>query len=313
MNLILIGSRALNLRAPNLLKRSALDFDFIGSKEDCHNWIDLNKDKINPTEIIESENKIILKGDSICEFDIIQPGSSNELLLDLVKSDSETIKTTFGLIPNLDLLFTIKSSHKYKKFTNDSSIFWKTLIDYHMMKEAGAKIRPEYEAFHKLREKASYAAQKHPKLNQSKDAFFSDINLIYKYDHDSIHEAVAIGDRPAYTYYLKDGAQVECDKEKFFAVDEQIRINGVIEESICLALERGMLNAPEKWTPEKAWHFAFAKVCSSVTSGFFRGWAFMNAPKILKNYPKDYYEKFMEKVDKGLVKPYVSGYEKSEI
>ena len=177
------------------------------------------------------------------------------------------------------------------------------MVDYQVLKRAGCTVRPEYQEFFKLRQKETYNYA-HPKLNQSKDGFFADDSIQYVYDHDTIHESVARGERPAYTYYIKDGEEVQCDKNKFFALDEQVRMNGVIEEAAVLAIERSLVPHPNVWTPQFAWKFALSKVCSSITSGWFRAYAYENALDILKQYPEGYWEKFQEDVKAGQVKPF---------
>lgn len=300
--MILIGSRALALRAPGALRRKPVDFDFICTEEEYKDWMDKNAHKVHPTKIypINDGKKMIVEGDTNLEFEFITPGSSNELLDKIVREDPDTIQTPFGMVPSFDMLFTIKSSHKYLK---NSPFFWKTMIDYHTMKAMGAKVRPEYQEFLKLREKETYN-YKHPSLNQSKDNFFKDDAIQYVYDHDTIHQSVARFDKPAYLYYMKDGAQVMTDKAKFFAQPREIQLAGVVEEAAVLAIERSLVPHPGVMTPEQAWRFALSKVCSSITSGWFREFAYENAPEILKLYPTGYWEKFQEDVKKGLVKPF---------
>lgn len=302
--MILIGSRALALRCPPALFRKPVDFDFVCTETEFHSWMDKNVDKIIPKKIYSEKNKMIVEGYTNCEFELIRPGNSSQLLSDLVKADSETIETTFGSIPSFNLLFTIKSSHKYLK---NSPHFWKTLGDYHIMKKLGAVIQPDHMEFLKLREKETYTYN-HPKLNQKKDGFFSDDGLVYTWDHDTIHQSVAKFERPAYTYYMKDGAEVQCDKNKFFACTRETRLAGVIEEAAVLAIERSLVPLPGIWSPEYAWKFALSKVCSSITSGWFREFAYENALEILKLYPHGYWEKFQEDIKSGLVKPFVKGY-----
>ncbi len=300
--MILIGSRALALRAPGALHRKPLDFDWVCTQAEYDEWMEKNSHKINPTKIypVNEGKKMVVEGDTNCEFEFIEPGTSNELLNELVSKDPETIQTPFGMVPSFDMLFTIKSSHKYLK---NSPHFWKTLLDYHVMKQMGAKVRPEYEAFLKLREKETYTYN-HPKLNVSKDSFFKDDAIQYVYDHDTIHQSVARFDKPAYLYYMKDGAQVQTDKAKFFASPIEIQLAGVVEEAAVLAIERSLVPFPGVMTPEKAWRFALAKVCSSITSGWFRAFAYEHALEILKLYPAGYWEKFQEDVKSGLVKPF---------
>ena len=173
--MILIGSRALKLRSNNVLSRAPLDFDWVCTQEEYEAWMDKNAAKLNPTKVypLPEFHKMIVEGSTNCEFEIIQPGSSNELLQQLVEGNTESIETPFGWIPSVDLLFTIKDSHKYKKFHLSSNGFWKTAMDWHTMRRLGASVRPEYQAFSKLRQKETYNYA-HPKLNVNKDDFFKD-------------------------------------------------------------------------------------------------------------------------------------------
>ena len=299
--MILMGSRALALRMPTALKRTPVDFDWVCTQEEYDNWMEKNSHKVKPTKVYpEGSNKMIVEGSSNIEFEIIKPGTSSEMLQKLVENNSDSMETPFGWVPSFDMLFTIKQSHRYLK---NSPHFWKTMADWHIMRAMGAKVRPEYEEFLKLREKETYNYA-HPKLNVTKDNFFKDDNVQYLWDHDDIHKSVARDGAPAYTHYLKDGEQVLCDKAKFFSVPEQIRLNGVVEEAAVLAIERSLVPHPGVWPSEHAWKFALAKVCSSITSGWFRQYAYENVPQVLKLYPAGYWEKFQKDCTDGLVKPF---------
>lgn len=294
--MLLIGSRAMVFRAPALLQRPPQDFDFIGYKDEINSWLDQNKIKEEREEL---PGKVIVRSNPPCEFEDAGVRKSAEMLVELVKTDKHTINTPFGMVPNFDLLFTLKTSHRYLK---DSPFFWKTAIDYHRMKELGAKIRPEYNEFLKEREKETYV-NRHPKLNVDKKEFFSEAHGVnYVWDHDAVHQSVALGERPAYTYYAKDGEEVKSDKTKFFALPEEVRLNGVIEEACVLAIERSLVPFPNGMTPKQAWLFALSKVASSITSGWFRAYAYENLFKVVKMYPEKYFEKFQNKVSLGEVK-----------
>lgn len=312
--MLLIGSRALALRAPHLLTRPPCDFDWVCTKAEFDLWMEKDSHKVNPTKVYElpEHNKWIVEGSTNCEFEIITPGTSSELLADLVYNDKKSLETPFGLVPSLSILFAIKDSHKYKKFNNSSAGFWKTAIDWHMLKQSGCAILPEQEAFHKLREQESYAAQKHPKLNVNKDNFFDEKNGIHQvFEHDDLHKVVAINAKPAYEYYLKDNSEVMCSKEKFFECSEFIRMCGVCEEAMVLGLERSLIPF-DIWTPEIAWRFALAKIATSITSGYFREYIFQNIFKALEMYSKycsNYYEKFKGGVIAGTVR-YINNNEK---
>lgn len=304
--MILVGSRALALRMPQALLRKPLDFDWVCTQEEYEAWLEKNSHKVQPTKVYQEESrqgshKMIVEGKTNCEFEIIAPGKSSAILKELVAGNSESLETPFGWVPSFNLLFAIKQSHRYLK---NSPHFWKTLVDWHTMRGLGATIQSEHEAFLKLREGETYW-YKHPKLNVSKDAFFQDDGIQYVWDHDDIHKSVALHEHPAYTYYMKDGAQVDCDKNKFFnVVSQEIRLAGVVEEAAVLAIERSLVPHPGVWTPEYAWKFALAKVCSSITSGWFRQFAYENAPEILRMQPKGYWEKFQKDCQEGKVKPF---------
>ena len=298
--MILIGSRALMIRAPYLLSRKPKDFDWVCTEEEFDNWLIKNSNKINPTQIYSpSKNKRIIRGSVNCEFELISPGTSSELLLQLVSEDSETLNSPFGLIPSMDMLFTIKSSHKYLK---NSPHFWKNLSDYHLMKMIGAQIIPKFLYFFKLRELETYNYS-HPKLNSLKKDFFNE-DVSYIYDHDSIHEAVKHLERPAYSFFQKENAEVACDKNKFFECSREIQLYSVVEESTVLAIEHNLVPYPNRWSHEQAWRFAFSKVCTSIASGWWREFAYENALDCLKLYPSDYWNKFQEGLSNGIIKPY---------
>lgn len=293
--MILIGSRALALRSPHLLHRKPLDFDFVCTRQEYDVWLEKNAHKVNPKKIYaEGARKQIVEGDTNCEFEITEPGTSTELFADLVQRDPTTIETSFGLVPSLNLLFTLKASHRYLK---NSPHFWKTAEDYHTMKRAGAQAIPDLLS---LREKETYTYA-HPKLNQSKNQFFADDSVQYVYDHDDIHKSVTKLEQPAYRYYMKDGEQVQCSRDKFFALPEEIRLAGVVEEAAVLAIERSLVPHPGAKTPKEAWLYALMKVCSSITSGWFRAYGYENLPTIVRMYPEGYWEKFDVDVRVGKV------------
>jgi hypothetical protein len=161
----------------------------------------------------------------------------------------------------------------------------------------------------KLREAESYNYA-HPKLNVSSKDFFNGDGVNYVYDHDSIHEAVACGTRPAYKWYMKDGSEVMTSKEKFLACNEEVRLYGVYEESCVLALERSQIphGLGKEGGPSARWSFEMAlmKVCTSITSGWFREYAWENYQKVLDLYNElgenDYIERFNK--NQHLLKPY---------
>jgi hypothetical protein len=162
------------------------------------------------------------------------------------------------------------------------------------MEYFGGVIQPEHKEFYKLRVKETYDYG-HPKLNTTKDGFFRD-NQIYQYEHDDIHKIMAHLEKPAYEFYKHDQSEVNVSKQLFFSVDEKIRLYGAIEEVMVLALERSQI--PHEYKPNPKWSFdkALEKVCTSITSGFFREFCYNNYYKIQNMYDPNYVEKFKEAV-----------------
>jgi hypothetical protein len=287
--MILIGSRAMAIRG--LAHRPPVDFDFVCTQAEFDAW---DTSKARPTKVYAEGKKMIVEGATNCEFEIVSEGSSGALLTDIVSADPKTIRTSMGLVPSLDLLFTLKSSHKHLK---NSPHFWKTLGDYHRMKMMGAKA---HQGLLRMREKETYTYA-HPKLNQNKSKFFTDDNITYTYDHDSIHQAVKTLDQPAYKYFSTDGEEVLSSRERFNTCSREIQLLSVVEESSVLACERSLVPFPGVLTVEQAWRMAFSKVCTSIASGWWRAFAYENALEALRMYPKDYWEKFQAGVASGVV------------
>ena len=69
-----------------------------------------------------------------------------------------------------------------------------------------------------------------------------------------------------------------------------------------LACERSLIPHPGKMTPKQAWTFALSKVCSSITSGWFREFAYENIFEVMKSYPENYWDKFQQAAKEGKVR-----------
>jgi hypothetical protein len=242
------------------------------------------------------------------EFEIAWEGSTAEELLTIVKQDPETsFESQNGIgnlrlnVASLDVLFMLKMSHRYLK---DSPHFKKTMEDIKIMRGLGAKIPEKYRGWFKRREKETYW-YKHPNLFQKKEGFFNpNEGIKYVYDHDSIHQAVAYPLPPAYTLYMKDGAEVACDKEKFFALPPEEPLRGVIEEAYVLALERSQIPHGDKVPPAWSFQTALRKVASSITSGWFREYAWEHFDEAMETYDKNYVDRLKRGLENGIVKPW---------
>lgn len=233
------------------------------------------------------------------EFEIAWKDSTAAQLLQIVNEDpSLTVEKEGKLWATPNLIFTLKKSHRYLK---DSPHFLKTMRDYRHMLSLGCVVPESLTDWYKERIKVTYWYS-HPNLNVSKDDFFKADNIPYVYDHDTIHLAMMHMDKPAYEYFKPDNSEVLCDKNLFMAAEEKIKLSAVLEESYVLALERSQIPAKGQWSPRKSFEYALQKVCSSITSGWFREYAYDHYFDVLDLYDDTYVTRFWNAVDKGIVR-----------
>ena len=136
-----------------------------------------------------------------------------------------------------------------------------------------------------------------PNLNKNKSEFFND-KVVYHYDHDFIHELVAIENEPAYTKCL-DG-EVKFSNKKFEKLNYNEKVNMVLEESFVIALERCLIRLIKEdnpyvpaYFPDEAFKYALTRVSTNLTSGPFRDFAANNFLDIYNNFKtnhRNYYK-----------------------
>jgi hypothetical protein len=209
--------------------------------------------------------------------------------------------------PPLKYLYALKMSHRYLR---NSPHFLKTMRDIQAIrkfaKESNYDLHfdPKLKEWFKKREKETYW-YKHPSLKQNKKDFFNGDGVTYVYDHDSIHEAVKHLDEPAYNKFKVDTAEVECSKEKFFSLPMDTQLYSVLEEVQVLALERSQIPFKDKGIdPRWSFNKAHEKVCTSITSGWWREFAWEHYDMVQDMYEPDYVNNFWAAVNMNRVKPY---------
>lgn len=287
MHYIVIGSHA--AKAAGVFVEKPNDLDLIADYDSavaflknirCTSIYPINKGKTLVGKKI---------GQGIIEISIAWPGTTNEEILKLVPHQ--------GKAP-LNLLYMLKMSHRYLK---DSPHFYKTMRDIRKMRNMGAIIQEDHMDLYRRRMKETYDYGL-PKLNQSKANFFSGDGVEYKYDHDTIHEAVAmVFGVPMYKHYQKEGSEVAVDRSKWEALLHKERIIAVAEECAVLALERSLVPFPGAKTPFEAFKLALMKVCTSITSGWFREFAWENHDEVLEMVLSNTYN-FVGLFEAGLAK-----------
>lgn len=306
--MILVGSRALEMqlkRQDKKLYRTCVDLDYLCTEKEwqVQSVIHAHDELVELVERTGNKGHVKMVAGAHIEFDIAQPGDSTDLLIQYCKANPQSLFLNNGdFVAPVDVLYLLKMSHRYKK---NSPHFFKTMNDIHFMRSLGAKIPPELEEVFKLREKETYNYS-HPNLDVKSKDFFKGDEVPYVYDHDTIHEAVAVLGVPAYKSYMKDDSEVMTSKEKFFEQENHIRLLGVYEESCVLALERSQIPFNFEVPARQSFVMALSKVCTSITSGYFREYAWENFGVVMKFYESmgetDYIERF--KANSHMVKPF---------
>lgn len=288
--MLTIGSLALSFHIE--LDRNPRDLDIMGTYDECIKFMK-EFGEIHPIVQMypaSKGKKMIAKysnGD-IIEAEIAWKGSSTEKFIELMEAEG------YPEYASLNGLYALKMSHR---FLRNSPHFHKTRADIKEMRDAGAYLTKDLIGWLELREKETYDYD-HPKLNVSKEEFFTD-DIDYVYDHDSIHESVKHYDKPVYQYFII--GEVECSEEKFNELEHIVKLTAVLEESYTLAIERSLVPHPGVKTPREAFNIALMKVCTSITSGWFRDFAWEHYDEVVKLYNDNYYNKFLTGLHNGTV------------
>lgn len=299
--MLLIGSKALSKYIT--LNRVPNDTDYICTIEEFEEFVHSKKpESVYPL----SGNHMVAKfsNGNIFEFEIAWEGTSAADILNYENSDMRNkLSSSFKLIvAKLDTLLMLKMSHRYLR---NSPHFLKTMMDINLIKRQGVQLNPELKKILKKREAETYNYT-HPKLNKTKNEFFDD-SVQYKYEHDDIHLAVAIGERPAYMEFKPDDSEVLTDMKKFKSLPKIIKLNSVIEEASVLAIERSLVPFPNKMTSDEAFKYALIKLCQSISSGKWREYAYNNFYEVLelfKEQHSNYYDRFVIALNSGLIREY---------
>lgn len=299
--MLVIGSVAMIHHG--LIERKPSDLDIIGTFSELQNFIK----KIKESDGIEVSKPLGKKGDkwyiktktsTHIEFEIAFQGTSAARLLEI-----EGVVEGQEAFASKQALLALKMSHRYLR---NSPHFLKTMQDIRAMRAAGIVMDDTMREWLEQREEETYDYA-HPNLNVDKGTFFDD-SVKYIYDHDDLHRILALEETPAYTKYMADGQQVLTSKEKFFSVDEHIRLLGGLEESLVLACERSQIPFDFEPNPRYSFELALSKVCTSIASGYFREFCWENYDKIVELYDKYGGDKYVDKVkleiDNGSIKSF---------
>lgn len=256
-------------------------------------------------------------GSTIVDPEIATPGSSAADYLALDKSGPTVGLFYDGLDVTLDrmdvatipILYSLKRSHRH------SPKAWrKHIADYHLLKAKLLKTQlrtprrdgcfDEHAAITAKRE-AETGKRKHISLKRTVTEFFDDDVSNQVFVHDDIHEAVAHRKRPMFHYIRVAEDRVTCDRRKWDALLVEDKARCVLEEAYVIALERGIIpflfQQKKPATAESAFGWAMMRICTTLTSGWFRDFATENLPLIRAMSDMCYPATFFAAVDAGKV------------
>lgn len=238
------------------------------------------------------------------EFQIAEESPATAAYLAHPRSKSDlNLAIPGGSIPvaSLAMLYSLKRSHRFL------ARHWeKHIKDYHFIRQLRG-FEDEMPEVTKLKTEETKHTKKSPSLNKAKDEFFKDDVSNHTFEHDQIHEMMAHRERPMFEYIADSSTgTVRSSKKKFFELPELAQYQCVLEEAYVIALERGvipMLYEGKKLADSKsALQWAMMRICTTLTSGWFREFAVENYPRIMFLANHEYVEKFLRAVDDARIK-----------
>lgn len=125
--------------------------------------------------------------------------------------------------------------------------------------------------------------QGNPNLMQSNEMFFDDpVKKVY--DHDFLHELYAYEDRPMFEKLKHEGEEGKawCAKDLWEQLSHLQKLQCVAEKSYVIATERFLVPNDWNYPTKKAFYFALKKICTTLTSGWFRDFAIDNFPQVFE-------------------------------
>lgn len=253
MKNLLIGSRALAHWEPSLKLKPTADWDVI---------TDLNISGVEIHDPYTTLNYVM------AQYATLQVVDFNGIPLQVV--------SPIGLA-------IIKRSHLHREFNFDKHIaqYHFHLVQYRRFFTADDEVilKNRTEAT-----KREFFVQ-HPRLNVAVPEFFDDA-VPKVYEHDYLHELMAYQDKPLYTRLQEDSSRAWCSRDLWDGLTHEERVLCVAEEVQVIALERFLIPRDWNYVPRAAYIKALHKVCTTLTSGYFRDFAIDNYPEVMLKFDR---------------------------
>lgn len=260
---ILIGSRAMNYWNPSVPIKIDTDWDVVSYL---------------PIEGTEFHDRGLLNNDDLFQYCTDNKVQFNGKELHVLSMKGLSLVKRSHL--HRDLSFD-KHITLYWKYLQHQSTFW-TEEDRQFLKH---RTEMTLERFPQLK----------PNLNQSVKSFFDDA-VYKKYSHDYLHELFAYEDKPMYTKLQINPELARCERNLWDNLSYRQKVKCVAEETQVIATERFLV--PKDWEyPAKAAYIkALQKVCTTLTSGWFRDFALDNYPSVVELFSKDKFNEVRSKL-----------------
>lgn len=292
--MLLIGSRAIKYWFPDF-NRTPKDWDLIvsGCPEDKLKRVEIDGQRVE-----------------------MERSGSGNYLIEMYKGDTNnTVGTPVGTakVVKIPELFLIKKSHIY--WPNKWS---KHINDYHYLKSRlNGPITDDLKRFYEMRLRESeerYGKRFKARLSTTNNNFFgaSQNKVGRKYEHDDLHKVTCYYDSPLYDKMKNDKDKAAVDKKLWDVLSHKDKIRAVREECYAIGLERRLIPRFEsdrdvrKVHESQAFHYALQRICTNLTSGWFRNFAIDNYPEIV-DYDVPFYKMFIEAVGNGEIVKSIGG------
>lgn len=293
-NFIVVGSRALNIRESD-------DIDVLIHSKDIY----VDKSRLN------TKNELIytfqFRGIRV-ECLLVD---NNKTLSRILEIELNRMGHGSNLLASYHTLALLKVGH-----LSIPSYKWEThMNDYQsvskfseMAQQATGNMWPydthyeyyELERLHVRDTRSRYNKTKPISLKGRNAKDFFDDGVMKYVHHDTLHKWMSLEGTPMYTKMQKPGSEVECDYDLFKEMSFEEQLNCVIEESKVIACERflipsimsGWIISPHDFRYKdvrEAYKKALIKVCTTLTSGWFRDFAIKHYMEALNFAEMDYH------------------------
>lgn len=295
--MLIVGSKALKHHYPQY-PRSVKDIDVIGFEKD----VDGLKMLLEPEVVISYTHTVVLK--NIKNKTDLYDAKNVEVLL---ADNSECLKMYLDydkdkIYASKEVLFSLKKSHIHFPIK-----FTKHIHDYCFLNDQlyGEDKIPHITELSYKETENRFGKLKTPSLNKSVDDFFGQSKNYVKYHfiHDEIHKVMAHYDRPLYEKLIVEKTFALCEKKLWTILPYEDKCKCVLEEAYVIALERKIIpmlfDRGVGFTSDEAFDWALTRICTNLTSGWFREFATKNYFIIKRLYNKQYVEKFLTAYENG--------------